>query len=508
MLLLSRRESLARPSTAVCASRWLGAGLVTLAALQAIAPAARAQTWERVDASGGPARTSVALLLTDGTVIVDVPNTRLWYRLAPDEWGDYLHGTWSTLALMPERYGPYAFASAVLADGRVIVEGGEYNNGHSGWTSRGAIYDPRLDSWTEVQPPASWIHIGDAPCVVLPDGRFFLGNAFDRRTAVLDPATLQWSDFGVGKNDDSSEEGWTLLRDGSVLCVDVTTPPATERFLPWLGRWISAGNTPQSLILNPLVREIGPALLMADGTVFAAGGNGHNAIYSPPADATGTGTWSAAPDFPLLDGTQLDMADGPAALLPSGNALCAASPATYRLRTRCFEFDGTRLIPVPGSPRADLISSYMCSMLLLPTGQVLMTDQSGDVEIYTPSGEPKDAWRPTIRSYPTTILPGETYKITGTQFNGLSQGSAYGDECTNATNYPLVRLTSLRTGHVAYARTFGHDTMAVATGRAPTTTQFTVPKTLESGMHALEVVANGIVSLPVQVVRGRPQRAR
>ena len=100
-----------------------------------------------------------------------------------------------------------------------------------------------------------------------------------------------------------------------------------------------------------------------------------------------------------------------------------------------------------------------------------------------------------------------SYPISGTQFNGLSSGSAYGDESQNATNYPLVRLTSLATGHVYYARTHDHSTMAVATGTASVATTFDVPVTIETGAATLEVVANGIASSRVQVSIAAPSTA-
>ena len=39
---------------------------------------------------------------------------------------------------MPAGYGPLYFGSAVLPDGRYIVEGGEYNNGNDAWTKLGS----------------------------------------------------------------------------------------------------------------------------------------------------------------------------------------------------------------------------------------------------------------------------------------------------------------------------------------------------------------------------------
>ena len=93
----------------------------------------------------------------------------------------------------------------------------------------------------------------------------------------------------------------------------------------------------------------------------------------------------------------------------------------------------------------------------------------------------------------------DLYPITGTQFNGLSQAAAFGDEFQTATNYPLVRITNTSTGHVFYTRTHDHSTMGVATGSTPVSTNFDVPTTMETGASSLVVVANGIPSKAVNV---------
>jgi hypothetical protein len=96
------------------------------------------------------------------------------------------------------------------------------------------------------------------------------------------------------------------------------------------------------------------------------------------------------------------------------------------------------------------------------------------------------------------VTPGDTYEISGVLFNGMSQGSAYGDDAQSATNYPLVRITMTATGHVFYCRTAGHSSMAVASP-ATVSTHFEVPSTIETGTGDLVVVANGIASAPVAV---------
>lgn len=459
-----------------------------------------AQSWQRLD-NNGPTSGSVPLLLTDGTVLVHSASSRNWKKLTPDAFGSYLHGTWSSIAPMPVGYEPLYFASAVLADGRVVVIGGEYNNGAAVWTNKGAIYEPRTDTWANLPAPAGWNSVGDGQCAVLPDGRFFLANALDRRTAALDPLTLTWFAFGnAGKNGSNNEENWTLLPDGTVLTVDIASRPLSERFLPSQGSWIDAAAVPVSLVDNGS-SELGPGVLRPDGTVFWTGGTGHTAIYTPPVNLNDPGSWTVGPDFPLYNGRQLTIADGPACLLPNGKVLCLASPEVFQSPSRFFEFDGTNLVQVPHPARAESISSFQGTLLLLPSGQVLFTSQHSSVYLYNPSGGPDNAWRPTITSYPTSITPGETYVLTGTLFNGLSQGGMYGDDAAMATNYPLVRLTNTHSGHVFYARTFDHSTMAVATGALPTSTHVHIPRHLEPGAYLLEVVVNGIASAPVPIAR-------
>jgi hypothetical protein len=459
---------------------------------------ARAQSWQPVHNQPTPALCA-ALLLTDGTVMIqdNGPNSNgspNWWKLTPDQNGSYINGTWSQLASMPPGYGPLYYASAVLADGRVVVIGGEYNSGGNiVETNLGAVYNPKTNIWTPLSAPNLWNQIGDAPSSILPNGKFLLGHIFDTQLAMLDPETLTWTLVSsTGKADSIGEEGWTLLPDGTILTVDVSAAPGAQKYISSTGQWISAGSTPASLATSG---EIGPAVLRPNGTVFATGANGHNAVYIPPAIPTDPGTWVAAPDFPDIIGQgQLDVADGPAALLPNGNVLVAASPGVYQTPTHFFEFDGTNLNQVVATPNASNDSSFYGRMLLLPTGQVLFTDTISTAEIYTSTGSPNPAWSPTITSGPTQISPGATYTISGRQFNGLSQAVAYGDDYQAATNYPLVRITNRATGHVFYARTHDHSTMAVATGTAVVSTHFDVPANVEFGPSDLVVVANGIPS--------------
>jgi len=85
-----------------------------------------AARWQRLT-NQPPFHTDSANLMTDGTVLVHEYGTPNWWRLTPDVNGSYLNGTWSQVASLQHSYGPLYFANAVLPDGRLIVEGGEYN---------------------------------------------------------------------------------------------------------------------------------------------------------------------------------------------------------------------------------------------------------------------------------------------------------------------------------------------------------------------------------------------
>lgn len=247
-----------------------------------------------------------------------------------------------------------------------------------------------------------------------------------------------------------------------------------------------------------IVPEIGAAVVRPDGTVFATGGTSNTAIYS-----TISGGWSVGPTF----SSGLTVADGSAALLPNGNVLVDASHF-FNAPSQFFEFSGTSLLSVANPPNAPNIPAFVGRMLVLPTGQILFTDQTAQVQIYTSSGTFQGAWQPTISSVAGTLNPGSVNNsISGTQFNGLSQGVAYGDDAQAATNYPLVRITNNATGHVSYSRTHNHSTMAVATGSAVVSTQFDVPATIETGASTLRVVANGIPSNPMAVTVAQAQGA-
>jgi hypothetical protein len=216
---------------------------LALVLLLALSGMALAQTITRL-AHQPPNGAGIGFLLTDGTVMYQGNSLSDWYKLTPDNTGSYVNGGWSKMASLPTGYVPDAFASAVLADGRLVIIGGEYLNGAFTLTNLGAIYDPATIVWTNVPPPASWKYIGDSPALVLPNGDFLVGNKLTKSLATLNPKTLKWTVYqGMGKSDFNAEEGWTLLPDGSVFTADVKNAPNSEIYNPSVKAWTSAGST-------------------------------------------------------------------------------------------------------------------------------------------------------------------------------------------------------------------------------------------------------------------------
>lgn len=122
---------------------------------------AHAQLWQPAPTFPGQGA-GTAILRTNGTVMVEEVTgpasqggtpTGNWYVLIPDSFGSYGSGSWDQILSLPSDYAPLYFASAVLPDGRIIVEGGEYNLGIQDETTLGAIYSTS-GRWSSVKPPA------------------------------------------------------------------------------------------------------------------------------------------------------------------------------------------------------------------------------------------------------------------------------------------------------------------------------------------------------------------
>ena len=162
--------------------------------------------------------------LRDGRVLVTGGRTEMTgseEAYGPPELFDPATGTWSAAGTMHEpRTGHTA---TLLADGRVLVAGGQGNEtspaNQMGFLASAELYDPATGAWT-VTGAMETTHFGHA-AVLLEDGDVFVSGSVASPTSErFDPVTGTWGP-------DGNVESWlspsaTLLKDGRVLVVDGT----------------------------------------------------------------------------------------------------------------------------------------------------------------------------------------------------------------------------------------------------------------------------------------------
>ncbi len=455
-------------------------------------------TWTAVSSLAPHGSGGGMLLLSDGTILCKSASGtdgygNIYDKLTPNASGSYLNGTWSSIA--PMNFTRLFYSTQLLKNGKVYVAGGEYGTG----LARGEVYDPLTNVWTNTTNNPTG-NVSDANSEILEDGRVLQGLVTGSLTAtnIYTPSTNSYT-TGPTALGIHNESAWLKLPDNSVLYVDRLTT-SSERYIPASNTWISDATVPVALY-DPYGDETGGALLLPDGRAFFIGALGHTAYYTP-SGTTSPGTWAAGPDVPGAQGAP----DAPMAMMANGKILCSVSPVPtsanhFPSPTKFYEFDyltnSFTQVGVPGGGTSLPISCYITNLLDLPDGTVLYAIQqnagSSQYYIYTPVGNPVVSGKPTITNIKQNTCT--LFKITGTKFNGISEGSSYGDDWQLNSNYPIVRLTS--GSNVYYARTANWNSTGVMRGNATDTAQFTLPAGLPAGNYSLVVVANGISSDPV-----------
>jgi hypothetical protein len=437
-------------------------------------------TFKVPDTSTGPFAADIMLLLTDGSLLVhngyvsNISNASQWLCLTPDENGKYESGSWSSEISM--HFARQWFASGVLPDGRAFCIGGEYSNDpfNPSDNSTGEIFDPLTNSWSNIAKPAAFDFVGgDCNGSVLADGRVFLGGPTrpgfpnEKRTAIWDPKTNSWVlaglEFGAvsttTKSDPFEEETWALLPDGSVLAPAVENTPQAQRYVPLLDKWVNCTPSPVNLAITTLdgvnVEETGGVVVLPNGSAFAVGGTGQTAIFTRGHHETDPGSWKTGPSFPddisaSPNWPTLTALDAPTCLMPSGRVMLLAGNAEptagdyFSSFPVVLEYDPSSSalkIPLlgvqPTFPAGN--QTWQSAFMLLPTGQLLLSMQTNTLSLYTPdpaSGLPDPSWAPAHISIPPTLVLDHSYKLRGTQLNGLSQAVSYGDDAGMATITP------------------------------------------------------------------------
>ncbi len=488
-------------------------GMLAASALWLPGRVAALGSWSSVS-TPAPGGVETMLLLSDGTVMAQNGGGTAWYKLTPDSTGNYANGTWTTLA--PMHYSRLYYSSDVLKDGRVFVAGAEYGNG----TTNAEIYDPVGNSWSIVSIPSGIINKNnavrgdgsntegfvDSDSVVLSNGKVLIfpnGTSSYGEMVIYDPVANTWSSSTLYRGNNEDEACTVKLPDGSILLVD-SGGTTSERYIPSSNSFVNDSTVPVTLY-DPWGTEQGPGFMLPNGNAFFIGSAPHTAIYTPSGN-TSPGTWTAGPAIT----NNLGAPDAPAAMMPNGKILCALSPTPFgsssadifTTPTYFYEYDystgsgGTFTqagAPGGGSTRNEV--TYNDRMLVLPTGNVLFTDGGTQLYVYSYSGSPLAAGKPTINT--VSWNSDASLHISGTLFNGITQGASYGDDAQMDSNYPLVRFTS--GGTIYYGHTYNWSSTSVQTGGQIVTTEVTVPPSVLEfpGLWTLQVVANGNASAGV-----------
>ncbi len=456
--------------------------------------------WQMLN-NAPPHTETLCMLLTDGTVLAFANDYSSVDKLTPDSTGSYVNGTWTSLPNM--NFTRSAFSSQVLPSGKLYVAGGESGTG----VNKSEIYDPVVNTWTNGDSmPPSWSII-DMPSKLLTDGRVLqAGYGPGNGTFFFDPATLTYSS-PIYTHEWFDESTWVILPDNSILYVDFQPSPGnidsgdshSERYIPALDQWILDNPLNTAIHWNG---EVGGAALLPNGKVLFLGATFHNITYTPSGN-TSPGTWTPGPDLP----DSLGCPDAPCAMMCNGKVLINAShysygdsaatwyPSPSYMLEYDYVTDSFTYVSVPGGGDTLNLPTTTQTFLNLPDGSILCVSEGFSVPyVYVPFGAVTTAGMPIVDS----IIPVDCahYKATGKLFTGISEGSIFGDENQNQTNYPLVRLSA--GSHVYYARTTNWNRPGtVCNGTLPDTTDFTLPAGLPDGTYALEVVVNGIPSAPV-----------
>jgi len=192
--------------------------------------------------------------------------------------------------------------------------------------------------------------------------------------------------------------------------------------------------------------------------------------------------------------------DAPGAVLPNGHVLFAADAGptlgVFSSPAQLFDFNPqTNTISRVPSPTPDLdaLPAFVLRLMVLPTGQVLMTDTDTRVCVYTAPGSAPNLLRPRVEGI--KYKGGGMFTLSGQQLDGQSAGSNYGDDAESDQNYPIVSLGD-RAGHLFYARTTNWSSTGVGTKTLRQTVDFTLPPSLtEPGVYRVTVTGAGIASV-------------
>jgi len=396
------------------------------------------------------------------------------------------------------------------------------------------IYDAALNAWspsgTKVYPDSSdeegWARISDGTIITY--DLFHSIHTNGSYAEKYHPKTGMWT--GISPSDGTAngtipqlssrnvgEELGPLLRlqDGRILAIGATQH--TALYNPATNTWAAGPDISGTLngIPSPFGADDAPGAILPNGHVIFAADAGVSGFTSSGNITSGSAVITGIPSTAILQvfwrvngagipgGSYIVSVDSPTQVTISSPATATTSGdtiswgGTFSNPTELFDFD----------PRTDTLSQvtsalpdgnlpfegcYPTRMLILPTGQLLFSDDSAQLWVYTSSGAPNPSLRPLITD--VRYRGDGKFRLTGFQLDGQSAGAAYGDDDQMDSNYPIIRMVN-SSGKVFYARTSDWSKIAVGdAGRE--TVEFTLNPGVTPGDYSLIVSGAGISSFP------------
>lgn len=401
------------------------------------------------------------------------------------------------------------------------------------------IYDAASNAWspsgTKVYPDSSdeegWTRTSQGSIV---NYDLFQSIATNGSYAEkYNPTTGMWT--GISPSDGSARGtipqlsspnlGYELgpalrLQDGRVIVIGANQN--TAFYSPGTNTWTAGPETIGTLngIPSPFGSDDAPGAALPNGHVIFAADAGVSAFTSSGNITNGSAVITGIPSTAILQvywsvsgagipgGAQILSVDSPsqvtinvaATATTTGDAISWGG--TFSNPTEIFDFDPkantiTQITAGLPDPNLPYEGCYPTRMLILPTGQLLFSDSSSQLWVYTPTtGEPNPLMRPLVTSI--TYQGGGNFVLGGYQLDGQSAGASYGDDDQMDSNYPIIRMVN-SSGDVFYARTSNWSQIAVGNTAGYETVNFTLNSGVTPGEYSLIVSGAGISSFPTYI---------
>lgn len=268
-------------------------------------------TWASTGSMSAPRYLHTATLLPNGKVLVAGgygPSS-----LSSAELYDPGTGTWSATGSMASTRPGHT--AVLLPSGKILVAGG--------WTAASELYDPATGTWSATGGMAT--ARGSATGALMFDGKVLIagggvGYSTLASAEVYDPATGAWAattSLTLGRQGHGTivvSGGKVLVSSGltgSVNCsTSCTGTTSSEIYSPAAGTWSATGSASTA-------RYGHGAVIISDGRVLIAGGNGTNSqslasaeIYAPVLDADADGVPDASDNCPAVANADQANSDG------------------------------------------------------------------------------------------------------------------------------------------------------------------------------------------------------